>query len=814
MHTATRTVLGLTALLLSGLTPATAQVTPTETIAFPTIADTYVESTLPTSNFDTDARVRADAVPIRISYLRFAVSGLGGRPVQSAKVRLGVSGPSTKGGSMHLISNGIWNPSVITYDTRPAVDGPALATLGTVALGSTVDFNVTAAVTGEGTYNFALDSTSDDGVSYNSSAAPSGVRPQLVITVPAAASPVVRIAQPLDGAVLFVGDTATLEGTVTDDMDADLVAALAWTSNLQGALGTGALVPAALAEGNHTITAAVTDSSGNPGMAQIAVSVRPRPAMNMPPVVTIGAPAAATAVANGQAITFTGSAADAEDGAVTGSLQWTSSLDGTIGTGATFTRVLRAGTHRIAARVTDSGGQTGSDSITVTVMPPESMTFTAVADTYVSASKPTRKYGTVTRITAGATPDRQAFIRFAVSGVSPFSVTRAILRLTVGSNATDGSGMGGTVHQITNTTWSEGSTYYRNRPAIDGPALATAGSVAIKQVVDFDVTGAVAGDGSVSFALVTPLADSVVYRSRESTSGKPQLILSLGAPHIVLNGTFAASYQNETLYPNSRIDARGATFLSALANRYPINLGGGPGVLWTGGLVLGQWSRTLTWTEMHDLNNAAIVFENATLTVDGLRIDNVTDGVRPQDASTFTVRNVRMSYVRDDCVENDHVMGGLVDDSLLDGCYNAFSARPSQAIIDSGFSGATYTWTIQNTLVRLQPMPGPNSATADGLGHGGFFKWHKWDDPANSISPKLALHNNIFLAERVGDVGGDRMGVPPGQVVSCSNNVVVWLGGGAFPGTLPGPCFTVTTNRGVWDNALASWTVRHPGVAP
>jgi hypothetical protein len=111
-------------------------------------------------------------------------------------------------------------------------------------------------------------------------------------------------------------------------------------------------------------------------------------------------------------------------------------------------------------------------------------------------------------------------------------------------------------------------------------------------------------------------------------------------------------------------------------------------------------------------------------------------------------------------------------------------------------------------------MPGPGSVTADGLGHAGFFKWHKWDDPANSISPKLALHDNVFLAERVGDVGPDRMGVPPGQIASCSNNVIVWLGAGPFPGTLPAGCFTVTTDRRVWDTAVATWIARHPGVAP
>src|SRR5262249_26679097 len=160
--------------------------------------------------------------PIRVSYLRFAVSGLGGRPVQGAVVRLGVSGPSTKGGTIHAITNGTWDPSTTTYNNRPPVDGPGLTTLAPVALRSVVEFDGKAAVADKGVYNFAIDNASTDGVSYVSSAAATGLRPQLVLTVPASVNPVVHILQPADGAVVFIGDTVPLEASVTDDHDAGL----------------------------------------------------------------------------------------------------------------------------------------------------------------------------------------------------------------------------------------------------------------------------------------------------------------------------------------------------------------------------------------------------------------------------------------------------------------------------------------------------------------------------------------------------------------------------------------------------------------
>ncbi|MEM9593333.1 MAG: hypothetical protein AAGD06_03680, partial [Acidobacteriota bacterium] len=99
----------------------------------------------------------------------------------------------------------------------------------------------------------------------------------------------------------------------------------------------------------------------------------PQPAANDAPVVTISAPADGTVANIGDSVSFAGGATDTEDGNLTGSLSWSSSLDGAIGTGGSFsTSVLSQGAHTITASVTDSGGTSGSDSITVTVVDPNS----------------------------------------------------------------------------------------------------------------------------------------------------------------------------------------------------------------------------------------------------------------------------------------------------------------------------------------------------------------------------------------------------------------------------------------------------------
>ena len=91
--------------------------------------------------------------------------------------------------------------------------------------------------------------------------------------------------------------------------------------------------------------------------------------LNAPPVVTVTAPAGGSIYDQGQTVTLRGWAFDNEDGNLTTSLSWTSNLDGFLGTGSTIsTSTLSVGVHTITASVTDSGGKTGSQAITVTLV--------------------------------------------------------------------------------------------------------------------------------------------------------------------------------------------------------------------------------------------------------------------------------------------------------------------------------------------------------------------------------------------------------------------------------------------------------------
>lgn len=96
------------------------------------------------------------------------------------------------------------------------------------------------------------------------------------------------------------------------------------------------------------------------------------PPDNEPPVAEILSPEDGAEFTEGEEITFSGSATDPEDGDLSGNaLVWTSSLDGVIGTGPSFTRSdLSVGTHTITLTATDSEGATGSASVEIEVVQP------------------------------------------------------------------------------------------------------------------------------------------------------------------------------------------------------------------------------------------------------------------------------------------------------------------------------------------------------------------------------------------------------------------------------------------------------------
>jgi hypothetical protein len=140
-------------------------------------ADAFVDASRPTTNF-RDRELRTDGSPVDISFLRFEVSGLG-TPTPSA-VRLRVYAESVLGPGFeaHAVS-GDWSEGSITYDTAPEV-GALLGISGYVSPGW-VEVPLEGLVTGDGTYDIALTSSSTTSLKLSSRS--SGHPPELVAGV-------------------------------------------------------------------------------------------------------------------------------------------------------------------------------------------------------------------------------------------------------------------------------------------------------------------------------------------------------------------------------------------------------------------------------------------------------------------------------------------------------------------------------------------------------------------------------------------------------------------------------------------------------
>ncbi|MDJ0906252.1 MAG: FG-GAP-like repeat-containing protein [Woeseiaceae bacterium] len=189
----------------------------------------------------------------------------------------------------------------------------------------------------------------------------------LAATAAHAAPPSVTIDAPSDGSTFNAGVNINFQGTASDPgEDGDISASLDWSSNLDGAIDSGASINVStLSAGTHLITAAVTDSGGESGDATITVTV------NALPTVTITNPSNGSNFNFGDSINFQASATDAEDdnASLTNTITWSSNLDGALaGSGGSIpVSTLSIGTHTITASVTDSNGAAASDAISVTI---------------------------------------------------------------------------------------------------------------------------------------------------------------------------------------------------------------------------------------------------------------------------------------------------------------------------------------------------------------------------------------------------------------------------------------------------------------
>jgi len=164
----------------------TAMATGSQVVVFIPIADCYVRSDTPSTNYGTNSSLTVvGGSLVRISYLKFDLTPLAGRHITSAVFRMYVNNSSAGSFSIKATSTDSWSETGVTYSNRPAL-GSAFGgfTPGSVSSGW-VETDVSSGAFGrEGQlFSFAIDGTSGDTYGFDSrNSSTASQVPQLVVS--------------------------------------------------------------------------------------------------------------------------------------------------------------------------------------------------------------------------------------------------------------------------------------------------------------------------------------------------------------------------------------------------------------------------------------------------------------------------------------------------------------------------------------------------------------------------------------------------------------------------------------------------------
>jgi len=164
---------------------------------------------------------------------------------------------------------------------------------------------------------------------------------------------------------------------------------------------------------------------------------------------------------------------------------------------------------------------------TTTLAPPAGIVTQVLADARTEITNPNTNFGSSTILSADADSAKHTFLRVSVTGTGGV-VNNATIRMRVANVNNAQSNTGGRIQRITGCAWNESTITWNNKPALDGVPGPAQGPVVQNQVVDFNVTSLVPGDGTYCFVITSDSADGVDYNSREfsTAASRPQFIVN------------------------------------------------------------------------------------------------------------------------------------------------------------------------------------------------------------------------------------------------------------------------------------------------
>lgn len=349
---------------------------------------------------------------------------------------------------------------------------------------------------------------------------------------PPTTPPSLTITSPAHGAT--VTSSTTLTATATDPQDGNRSAFIQWTSNRQGALGSGSPLNVNFTHfGRHLITATVSDTSGT----KIAKSIELLVSETTPPQRWIdnpahnqqisglyqvvgwaidhsGVPSPPTFQVDGQTVTLTNvTRANRPDvcaafPTVTDpncpNVGWQGTLD---------TRQMTNGTHTLTMTVRDLFNNSGSISRTFSTQNQTTVFLNPTADAWVSENQPTTNFGSAGNLemrASGSGLARHAYLKFNLAQVTRPPVSA---RLQVRTSPTSWDVLH--VYRLATTSWGEFTVNWNNGP-LDPLYYIQFGAQAGNSFTNIDLTSMFpTGGGLCTLGLVTSDNPGHYFLSRE-----------------------------------------------------------------------------------------------------------------------------------------------------------------------------------------------------------------------------------------------------------------------------------------------------------
>ena len=178
-----------------------------QTNTFNPIADAYVNSSNPGTNYGSGPTMRVDGSPVLTGYLRFNVAGLGTPPISQALLKIYSNSSSPDGLVVMSVADDNWGETGINYNNAPAL-GSMVTSSAAVSTGSWITLDVTSYITRSGMYSFGVSTPGTTAISLASWESGANA-PQLIVTVNGSSTPVPTQSPPPSGSsniLLIAGD--------------------------------------------------------------------------------------------------------------------------------------------------------------------------------------------------------------------------------------------------------------------------------------------------------------------------------------------------------------------------------------------------------------------------------------------------------------------------------------------------------------------------------------------------------------------------------------------------------------------------------